>query len=90
MPGAFEYPHSYEIVLAECTCSLEVKRCVYCGDKKQSSRAHTRTIRTAMKNGFCRFCGMPEPVAPGPDPDPDPNPDPGPEPDPGTEEGPEE
>ena len=88
-PGAFEYPHSYEIVLAECTCSLEVKRCVYCGDKTEQPGTY-ENYPHSYENGFCRFCGMPEPVTPGPDPDPDPNPGPGPEPDPGTEEGPEE
>ena len=88
-PGAFEYPHSYEIVLAECTCSLEVKRCVYCGDKTEQPGTY-ENYPHSYENGFCRFCGMPEPVAPGPDPDPDPNPEPGPAPDPGTEEGPEE
>ena len=88
-PGAFEYPHSYEIVLAECTCSLEVKRCVYCGDKTEQPGTY-ENYPHSYENGFCRFCGMPEPVAPGPDPDPDPNPEPGPEPDPGTEDGTEE
>lgn len=88
-PGAFEYPHSYEIVLAECTCSLEVKRCVYCGDKTEQPGTY-ENYPHSYENGFCRFCGAPEPVTPGPDPDPDPNPEPGPEPDPGTEDGTEE
>ena len=88
-PGAFDYPHSYEIVVDECTCSLEVKQCVYCGDKTEQPGTYENYPHSYV-DGFCRFCGAPEPVTPGPDPDPDPNPDPGPEPDPGTEEGPEE
>lgn len=88
-PGAFDYPHSYEIVVDECTCSLEVKQCVYCGDKTEQPGTYENYPHSYV-DGFCRFCGAPEPVTPGPDPDPDPNPEPGPEPDPGTEEGPEE
>ena len=82
-PGTFDYPHSYEIVTAECNCSLEVKRCIYCGDKTEQPGTY-ENYPHSYENGVCRFCGMPEPAAPGPDPDPTPDPDPG------TEEGTDE
>ena len=75
-PGTFDYPHRYEIVEAECNCSLEVKRCAYCGDRTEQPGTYENYPHSYV-DGFCRFCGMPEPVAPGPDPDPDPDPDPG-------------
>lgn len=73
--GAFDYPHQYEIVLDECTCSLEVSRCIYCQDRQEIPGIYD--YPHSYVDGFCRYCGAPEPAAPGPDPDPDPTPDPG-------------
>lgn len=86
--GELDYPHRYEVVEAECNCSLEVKRCVYCGDKTEQPGTY-ENYPHSYENGFCRFCGMPEPAAPGPNPDPDPDPDPNPDPDPGPDPDPD-